>query len=151
MLNGGTEISTYQRGVHVQAAITRMTTDIVITTIESLTLILDRMEAHISLPNNAPLHPSRWDSLERLRRPTNSSPTCHVQSNSFVTLRQLLSSVFATAVGFHLLGFSTHPYSATSSNSGSSARPLPNLDVSYPKYPARLHPLEGEGEAFLPL
>ena len=143
MLNG-------VRGVQVQAATTRMTADIVITTIESLTLILDRIEAHISLPNNAPLHPSRWDSLERLRRPTNSSPTSHVQSNSFVTLRQLLSSVFATAVGFHLLGFSTHPYSAASSNSGSSARPLPNLDVSYPNIRTACTLSRERGEAFLP-
>jgi len=152
MLKGETKISTYQRGVHVQTAITRMTTDIVITKVESLTLTLDRIEAHISLPNNSsPLHPSLWGSSKRLRRPTNSSPTCHVQPNSFVTLRQLLSSVFATAVGSHLLGFSTHPYSAASSNSGSAARPLLNLDVSYPKYPDCLHPLEGEGGDFSPV
>jgi len=55
MLKGGTEISTYQSGVQVQTAITRMTTVIVITKLESLTLTLDRIEAHISLPNNAPL------------------------------------------------------------------------------------------------
>jgi len=49
------EISTYQRSVQVQTGITRMTTVVVITKTESLTLILDRIEAHISLPNHDPL------------------------------------------------------------------------------------------------
>ena len=41
--------------MQVQTAITRMTTKIVTTKIESLMLILDCIEAHISHPNNAPL------------------------------------------------------------------------------------------------
>jgi len=53
ILKGGMGISTYQRGVQVQTTITRITTVIVITKFEPLTLIPDRIEAHISLPNNA--------------------------------------------------------------------------------------------------
>ena len=143
-------ISTYQRGVQVQTAITRMTTVIVITKAESLTLILDRIEAYISLPDNAPLL-----SILRFETPQRY---CVVQRTQVrLVMFNLTSPWICANVVFCLRNggglpslevFHAGPHSTASSNSGSSIRPFPDLDVSYPTYPDCL---EGQGGGFSPV
>jgi len=126
--------------VQVQTAITRMTTVIVITKTESLTLILDRIEAYISLPDNAPLL-----SILRFETPQRYCVVQRTQVRLVIfnlTFPWLCANVvFCLRNGGGLPG----PHSAASSNSGSSIRPFPDLDVSYPTYPDCLRPVEGQG------
>jgi len=85
------------------------------TKIEFLTLILEGIEAHISLPNNAPLLSIlRFGTAQRDCIVQQAQADLSCSFNSSVALRRLLSSVFATAIGSHLLGSSTHPFSASS-------------------------------------
>jgi len=145
MLKGGMEISTYQRGVQVQTVI-QMTTLIIITKIESLTLILERIEAHISLPNNAPLLSIlRFGTAQRdcVVQQAQADLSCSIQL--FRDSAPIVFCCLRNSGWLPSLGFLHAPLLRRLLEFGFISLAFPNLDVSYPKCPDCLHPLEGQG------